>query len=117
MNDLYAWLSRQHHGLRTYRAFQQKLDILSGHDPDQRALCRLLGGIVSSYVENSTKSRCRLRSPTRRISACSIWSEAWIWPLAPIDGSLTSTASPPSIYGSSPGTLAGSALLQDLGSR
>jgi hypothetical protein len=52
MNDLHAWLSQQHHGLRTYRAFQQKLDVLSGHDPDQRALCRLLGGIVSSYVEN-----------------------------------------------------------------
>ena len=52
MNDLHAWLSEQHHGLRTYRAFQQKLDVLSGHDPDQRALCRLLGGIVGSYVEN-----------------------------------------------------------------
>jgi hypothetical protein len=52
MNDLYAWLSQQHHGLRTYRAFQQKLDTLSGHDPGQRALCRLLGGIVGSYVES-----------------------------------------------------------------
>jgi hypothetical protein len=52
MNDLHAWLSQQHHGLRTYRAFQQKLDILSGHDPEQRALCRLLGGIVSNYIEN-----------------------------------------------------------------
>jgi hypothetical protein len=52
MNDLYAWLSQQHHGLRTYRSFQQKLDVLSGHDPDQRALYRLLGGIVSSYVES-----------------------------------------------------------------
>ncbi len=52
MNDLYAWLSQQHHGLRTYRALQQKLDILSGQDPDQRALCRLLGGIVGNYVES-----------------------------------------------------------------
>ena len=52
MNDLYAWLSQQHHGLRTYRDFQQKLDTLSGQDPDQRALCRLLGGIVGSYVES-----------------------------------------------------------------
>src|ERR1700761_6464088 len=51
MNDLYAWLSQQHHGLRTYRGFQQKLDVLGGHDPDQLALCRLLGGIVNSYVE------------------------------------------------------------------
>jgi hypothetical protein len=52
MNDLYAWLSQQHHGLRTYRAFQQKLDDLSAHDPGQRALCRLLGGIVGGYVES-----------------------------------------------------------------
>ncbi|HVX79434.1 MAG TPA: hypothetical protein VHB49_25135 [Bradyrhizobium sp.] len=52
MNDLYAWLSQQHHGLRTYRSFQQKLEVLGGHDPDQRALCRLLGGIVSNYVES-----------------------------------------------------------------
>lgn len=52
MNDLYAWLSQQHHGLRTYRTFKQKLDILSAHDPDQRALCSLLGGIVGSYIES-----------------------------------------------------------------
>jgi hypothetical protein len=52
MNDLYAWLSQQHHGLRTYRVFQQKLDDLSARDPHQRALCRLLGGIVGGYVEN-----------------------------------------------------------------
>ena len=52
MNDLYAWLSQQHHGLRTYRDFQQKLEDLSAHDPGQRALCRLLGGIASGYVES-----------------------------------------------------------------
>jgi hypothetical protein len=52
MNDLYAWLSQQHHGLRTYRTLQQKLDVLSGQDPGQRALCRLLGGIVNNYVES-----------------------------------------------------------------
>jgi hypothetical protein len=51
MNDLYAWLSLQHHGLRTFRAFQQKLDDLSQADPEQRALCRLLSDIVGSYVD------------------------------------------------------------------
>ena len=51
MNDLYAWLSQQHHGLRTFRAFQQKLDDLSQADPEQRALCRLLSDIVGSYVD------------------------------------------------------------------
>jgi len=51
MNDLYTWLSQQHHGLRTFRAFQQKLDDLSQADPEQRALCRLLSDIVGSYVD------------------------------------------------------------------
>jgi hypothetical protein len=50
-NDLHTWLSQQHHGLRTFRTFQQKLDTLSQGDPEQRALCRLLSGVVSSYVE------------------------------------------------------------------
>jgi hypothetical protein len=51
MNDLYIWLSQQHHGLRTFRAFQQKLDDVSKNDPEQRALCRLLSDIVGSYVD------------------------------------------------------------------
>ena len=51
MNDLHTWLSQQHHGLRTFRAFQQKLDDFSKTDPEQRALCRLLSAIVGSYVD------------------------------------------------------------------
>jgi hypothetical protein len=51
MNDLHTWLSQQHHGLRTFRTFQQKLDTLSRGAPQQRALCRVLSGIVGSYVE------------------------------------------------------------------
>ncbi len=51
MNDLHTWLSQQHHGLRTFRTFQQKLDDLGNGDPGQRAMCRLLKGIVGSYVE------------------------------------------------------------------
>jgi hypothetical protein len=51
MHDLYTWLSQQHHGLRTFRTFQQKLDILSRDNPEQRALCRVLSGIVGSYIE------------------------------------------------------------------
>lgn len=51
MNDLYTWLSQQHHGLRTFRAFQQKLDEVSDSDPQQRALCRLLNTVVGSYVD------------------------------------------------------------------
>ena len=51
MNDLHTWLSQQHHGLRTFRTFQQKLDDLSEGDPGQRALCRLLNTVVGSYID------------------------------------------------------------------
>jgi hypothetical protein len=51
MNDLYAWLSQQHHGLRTYRTFQQKLATLSRDEPGQRALCRLLSSLAGGYIE------------------------------------------------------------------
>ena len=50
-NDLHVWLAQQHHGLRTVCDFKQKLEALSGRNPDQRALCRLLSGIVSRYVD------------------------------------------------------------------
>jgi len=51
MNDLHTWLSQQHHGLRTFRTFQQKLETLGRDDPAQRGLCRLLSCLVGSYVE------------------------------------------------------------------
>ena len=51
MNDLYAWFSHQHHGLRAFRNLQQKLESLSRNEPDQRGLYRLLSGLVCSYIE------------------------------------------------------------------
>jgi hypothetical protein len=51
MNDLHAWLSQQHHGLRTFQIFQQKLAALSGDEPEQEALCRLLTYLFGSYIE------------------------------------------------------------------
>ena len=51
MNDLHTWLSQQHHGLRTFRTFQQKLDELGNGDAGQRAMCRLLKNIVGSYID------------------------------------------------------------------
>src|SRR3569832_1020897 len=51
MNDLHAWLLQQHHGLRTFQTFQHKLETLGRRDPAQRGLCRLLSGIVGSFVE------------------------------------------------------------------
>jgi hypothetical protein len=51
MNELHTWLSQQHHGLHTFRKFQQKLDDVCKDDPEQRALCRLLSTIVTNYVD------------------------------------------------------------------
>ena len=51
MNDLHTWLSQQHHGLRTFRTFQQKLETLGRDNPAQLGLCRLLSGLVGDYVE------------------------------------------------------------------
>jgi hypothetical protein len=51
MNDLYAWLSQQHHGLRTFRTFQQKLATLSREEPGQLAMCRLLNSLAGGYIE------------------------------------------------------------------
>jgi hypothetical protein len=51
MNDLIAWLSEQHHGLGTFRAFQQKLEYLISEQPQHTALCRLLSSLVGRYVE------------------------------------------------------------------
>jgi len=51
MNDLHAWLSQQHYGSRTFQILQQKLATLSGDEPEQRALCRLLTYLIGSYIE------------------------------------------------------------------
>ena len=51
MNELHIWLSQQHHGLRTFRNFQQKLETLSRRDPAQQALYALLSNLVGRYVE------------------------------------------------------------------
>ncbi|WP_249791032.1 hypothetical protein [Bradyrhizobium sp. SRL28] len=51
MNDLHSWLSQQHHGLRTFHTFQQKIETLIREEPGQRALCRLLSSLVGGYIE------------------------------------------------------------------
>jgi hypothetical protein len=38
MNELFTWFSRQHHELRTFRKFQQKLEKLSRDEPEHK-LC------------------------------------------------------------------------------
>ena len=51
MNELYTWVSQQHHGLRTFKTLQQKLEGLSAVEPEQRGLYRLLSNIVGGYIE------------------------------------------------------------------
>ena len=51
MNELYSWLSRQHHGLRTFKNFQNQLNSLSRREPSQQGLCAVLGCLVGGYIE------------------------------------------------------------------
>jgi len=48
--ELHGWLSAQHPGLKTFKTLQHKLTLLAADHPEQRAMCRLLGGIIASYV-------------------------------------------------------------------
>lgn len=48
--ELHGWLSAQHPGLKTFKTLQHKLALLAADHPDQRAMCRLLQGIIGSYV-------------------------------------------------------------------
>jgi hypothetical protein len=50
-SELYFWLSSQHPGLRTFKNLQLRLARLAADVPEQRAMCRLLDGIIGSYVE------------------------------------------------------------------
>ncbi len=51
MNDLSTWFEQQHHGLHTFRSFQQKLSDLSRQAPEHRALCQLLSNLVTPYID------------------------------------------------------------------
>jgi hypothetical protein len=51
VNELHCWLSAQHPGLKTFKALQLNLVQLAADHPEQRAMCRLLHGIIGNYVE------------------------------------------------------------------
>jgi hypothetical protein len=51
VTNLYNWLSRQHHGLRTYQLFKQKLGELSKIQPDKKALYALLSQLATRYID------------------------------------------------------------------
>jgi hypothetical protein len=51
MNDLYDWLSRQHHGLQTFQLFRQRLTTLAFDEPNHKALYTLLSLLAARYIE------------------------------------------------------------------
>ena len=51
MDELLRWLSGQHHGLHTFRAFQRRLAELCKDEPEQKALNGLLNQLLDNYVE------------------------------------------------------------------
>jgi hypothetical protein len=50
MGELTDWLSHQHHGLKTYKAFRQTLLDRVSSDTHHRALYRLLAGLTEEYI-------------------------------------------------------------------
>ena len=50
MGEFHDWLSQQHHGLKTYKAFRQTLIDRAASDTPHRALYRLLAGLTEEYI-------------------------------------------------------------------
>ncbi|MGA8901842.1 hypothetical protein [Bradyrhizobium sp.] len=50
MGELHDWLSRQHHGLKTFKAFRQNMLDRVATDTPHRALYRLLAGLTEEYI-------------------------------------------------------------------
>lgn len=50
MGELHDWLSRQHHGLKTFKAFRQSMLDRVASDTPHRALYRLLAGLTEEYI-------------------------------------------------------------------
>jgi hypothetical protein len=52
LGELTTWLSSQHPGLQTYKAFRNKTLQLSTSDAAHRALYALLGAMAGRYIES-----------------------------------------------------------------
>jgi hypothetical protein len=50
MGELTDWLSHQHHGLKTFKAFRQNMLDRVATDTPHRALYRLLAGLTEEYI-------------------------------------------------------------------
>ncbi|MDB5598648.1 MAG: hypothetical protein JWN71_692 [Xanthobacteraceae bacterium] len=51
MDELVNWLTTQHNGLRTYRAFEQKVLQLAENDPQHLVVFFLLAAHVRTFVD------------------------------------------------------------------
>jgi hypothetical protein len=50
MGEFYDWLSRQHPGLKTFKAFRASMLDRVATDTPHRALYRLLAGLTEEYI-------------------------------------------------------------------
>ena len=50
MGELHNWLSQQHHGLKTFKAFRNTMLDRVASEPSHRALYRLLAGLTEEYI-------------------------------------------------------------------
>jgi hypothetical protein len=50
MGELHDWLSSQHHGLKTFKAFRHTMLDRVASEPSHRALYRLLAGLTEEYI-------------------------------------------------------------------
>ena len=50
MGELYDWLSHQHPGLKTFKAFRHNMLDRAATDTPHRALYRLLAGVTEEYI-------------------------------------------------------------------
>jgi hypothetical protein len=50
MGEFYDWLSRQHPGLKTFKAFRASMLDRVATDTPHRALYRLLAGLTDEYI-------------------------------------------------------------------
>jgi hypothetical protein len=50
MGELHDWLSHQHPGLKTFKAFRHNMLYRAAADTPHRALYRLLAGLTEEYI-------------------------------------------------------------------
>lgn len=68
MGELSTWLSGQHPGLHTYKAFRTKTLQLSTSDSKHRALYQLLAAMAGRYIESFDEAPLPVETAERAYS-------------------------------------------------